>query len=146
MDKYYIAYGSNMNLEQMAFRCSSSKVVGTAILENYRLVFRGKRGNSHATIEPAKNQVVPVVIWTIPPWDEESLDVYEGFPSYYFKQNMEVNLKGKKIDAMVYIMTKGKPLGLPSSYYYGIIKDGYESANLDCNILNEAVEYTFKNM
>ena len=33
----YIAYGSNINLEQMTYRCPHSKVVGTAEIKDYEL-------------------------------------------------------------------------------------------------------------
>ena len=36
----YIAYGSNINLEQMAYRCPHSKVVGTSEIKDYELEFR----------------------------------------------------------------------------------------------------------
>ena len=36
----YIAYGSNINLEQMAYRCPHSKVVGTAEIKDYELELR----------------------------------------------------------------------------------------------------------
>ena len=36
MKKLYIAYGSNMDEEQMAFRCPTATLVGTAIVEGYR--------------------------------------------------------------------------------------------------------------
>ena len=39
--RLYIAYGSNINLEQMAFRCPNSKVVGTRMIPDYELEFRG---------------------------------------------------------------------------------------------------------
>ena len=35
----YFAYGSNMNLNQMAFRCPDAEVVDTVRLEGYRLAF-----------------------------------------------------------------------------------------------------------
>ena len=47
--KYYIAYGSNLNLEQMARRCPTAKVVGSTTLKNYRLMFRG---GSHTAVAP----------------------------------------------------------------------------------------------
>ena len=31
-NKIYIAYGSNLNLKQMKYRCPDSKVLGTAML------------------------------------------------------------------------------------------------------------------
>ena len=37
----YIAYGSNLNLKQMAMRCPTAKVVGRAMLKDYQLTFRG---------------------------------------------------------------------------------------------------------
>ena len=38
--KLYIAYGSNLNLEQMKFRCPTAKLVGKGIVENYELQFK----------------------------------------------------------------------------------------------------------
>ncbi|MGN1231560.1 MAG: gamma-glutamylcyclotransferase, partial [Anaerotignum sp.] len=29
MKKYYIAYGSNLNVRQMKFRCPTARIVGT---------------------------------------------------------------------------------------------------------------------
>ena len=48
--RLYIAYGSNINLEQMAFRCPNSKIVGTRMIPGYELEFRGV-----ATIVPKKD-------------------------------------------------------------------------------------------
>lgn len=48
-DKLYFAYGSNINLEQMDYRCPDATVVGPVVLENYELLFR--RGG-FATIVP----------------------------------------------------------------------------------------------
>ena len=47
-ERLYIAYGSNLNLEQMAHRCPTAQAVGTATLKNWRLMFY-----SVATIERA---------------------------------------------------------------------------------------------
>ena len=38
--KEYFAYGSNLNFEQMAYRCPEATVVGTAKLEGYELPSR----------------------------------------------------------------------------------------------------------
>lgn len=50
MGKLYIAYGSNLNLTQMAARCPSAKVYAKGVLNNWELVYRGRKANSHATI------------------------------------------------------------------------------------------------
>jgi hypothetical protein len=63
--------------------------------------------------------VVPVLIWEISQRDEKNLDRYEGWPSYYFKQDMTVtmtDLDGKnpqEITAMVYLMEDGHDLRCP---------------------------------
>ena len=48
--KLYIAYGSNLNLAQMKYRCPTAKFIGTGVLENYELQFKGSLHNAHATI------------------------------------------------------------------------------------------------
>ena len=63
--KYYVAYGSNLNREQMAHRCPDAKLVGTGMLSNYEMVFRGNKSNAVATVEPKKGMEVPVGIWEI---------------------------------------------------------------------------------
>ena len=52
--RLYIAYGSNLNLEQMAFRCPTAKVVGKSELKDYELLFRGGRRGAVATVEPGR--------------------------------------------------------------------------------------------
>lgn len=75
--KLYAAYGSNMNLEQMSYRCPAAKVVGTGVVRDYRLTFRGS-SRGVANIEHCKDRDVPVVLWEITKACEEALDVYEG--------------------------------------------------------------------
>lgn len=79
-DKLYFAYGSNINLEQMDYRCPDATVVGPVVLENYELLFR--RGG-FATIEPKKGERVHGLLWSITPECERSLDLYEGYPRFY---------------------------------------------------------------
>ena len=124
--KYYIAYGSNLSVEQMAVRCPDARVVGNAILYGWQLLFKGC-----ATIEPNPARNTPVLVWEISERDERSLDRYEGFPSYYYKKDLEVETfpleseEPETLTAMVYIMTEGHRLGAPSDYYYKVLEDGY---------------------
>jgi len=39
---------------------------------------------------------------------------------------------------MVYIMNKGRPLGVPDRYYYEIILNGYKEAGFDVRNLEKA--------
>lgn len=135
----YLAYGSNLNLKQMAQRCPTAKVLGGAKLNGYRLWFRGSRGSAVATVEKEKGSSVPVLLWEIQPQDEAALDRYEGYPWLYRKETVKVRFKGKWVEAMVYIMNEGRPLGAPGRYYYEVIREGYIDAGFYIPILDEAV-------
>lgn len=130
----YLCYGSNMNLEQMAYRCPQSKVVGTAMLKDYELEFRGV-----ATIVPKKGSEVPVLIWEIGQLDEVALDRYEGFPSLYGKELFNVEVNGEIMDCMAYTMNGGD-IAPPNLSYYNAIKRGYEENGLDTGYLITALE------
>lgn len=136
----YIAYGSNLNLRQMAVRCPTAKVVGAGELKDYELLFRGGRRGAVATVEPKEGVNVPVLLWKLKERDLLALDHYEGWPNFYRKEIQEVELGGKTIPAMVYIMNDGHDLGSPSQYYYNTIREGYESAGFDTDFLDAAVD------
>ena len=136
--KLYIAYGSNLSVEQMAFRCPEAKIVGKAILKDWKLVFR-----THADIEPCKGSTVPVLVWEINALDERNLDRYEGYPFYYIKKNLEVTLTDtdEKVSAMVYVMTKGRKASVPpTKHYYDIIAEGYDRFGFDKAVLEKALK------
>ena len=65
MKKLYIAYGSNLNLAQMAARCPSARVYAKGVLNNWELVYRGHKANAHATIIRKRGSTVPVLVWEI---------------------------------------------------------------------------------
>lgn len=140
-EQLYIAYGSNLNLEQMRHRCPTAEVVGTAVLKNWRLWFRGGGHSAVATIERERGFTVPVLVWRIQPRDELALDRYEGFPFLYRKETLRLTVDGKRSYAMVYIMNEaGHPYGIPSAGYLNTIREGYKSAGFDVSILIEAVK------
>ena len=127
----YIAYGSNMVEEQMAYRCPNAKLIGTGQLPNHRLEFY-----LHATVERsrARGASVPVAVWEIDADDERSLDRYEGFPTYYTKHRRKVLMDdGSEIEGMVYIMNMIRPL-IPHTSYYNGIRDAYEKLGIGFEI------------
>jgi hypothetical protein len=136
--RLYLAYGSNLNLEQMARRCPTAKVVGATVMRNWQLLFWGV-----ATIERCKGEKVPVLVWDIKPGDELALDRYEGWPNLYRKESVRVTLHGRQVRAMVYIMNHGRQQ-LPSRVYYDTIFEGYKSAGFDTNILRRAANNAAK--
>lgn len=137
--RYYAAYGSNLNLEQMKHRCPTARVVGTSSLENHQLLFRGSPYNAVATVEPCENSSVPVLIWEITPRDEKTLDIYEGAPRFYRQETLNLEVNGKSVEAMMYVMNDGHCYGIPSNYYLNVIREGYKSAGFDEQTLLDAV-------
>ena len=146
MKRYYLAYGSNLNLPQMRFRCPDAKVMGTAIIEGYELLFKGSRTGSYLTIEEKEGGKVPVAVWEVSERDEQHLDTYEGFPTFYYKADMPVTYKGiktgrnRKVDAFIYIMHEDRPLGMPSGHYVRTCMEGYRVFGFDDKLLFDAIE------
>ena len=129
-----------MDLGQMERRCPDAELVCSGTLRGYRLLFRGSKTGSYATIEPCEGAEVPVLVWEISEEDELSLDRYEGFPTFYRKETVEVETDQCAMSGMAYVMDPHRPLGAPSAYYYGVLERAYERFGFDRAILNKALE------
>ena len=135
MKKFYVAYGSNLNLEQMAFRCPTAEIYGKGVIEDWELVFK-----TYATIEPKKGKYVPVGVWMIDEFCERRLDMYEGFPLHYRKEQIDVRMyNGEIVNAMVYLMNDAK-IKAPTKKYFNTILQGYDEVGLDDRILFDALD------
>ena len=124
MKKYYIAYGSNLNVQQMKFRCPGAKVVG-----------KGPSGSA----KPEKYLEFEAEVTAD---DEKRLDAYEGYPNFYYKKNMKITLAetGKIINAFVYIMHEERKLGIPSYAYVRTCVQGYRDFGFDLKHLRLAFD------
>ena len=140
MRRLYIAYGSNMDHEQMARRCPDSLYIGEGYIEGYELLFKGSLTGSYATIEQKEDSKVPVCIWSISDQDEEALDHYEGFPNFYYKTYISANTKIGDVTGMVYIMHEKRKLGIPTGLYYNVLRACYKQYKWDTKILKEALD------
>lgn len=138
----YVAYGSNMNLEQMAYRCPNSYVVCNGELRGWKLVF-----NVHADVikTDSEDDVVPVVVWNVADVDWDRLDMYEGFPSYYIKESVNVILEnGRTEKAVVYVMANNrKGVCRPLRDYFECIENGYTENGINTSYLYKALTYSF---
>lgn len=143
--RYYIAYGSNLNIPQMRMRCPGARIIGTSVIKDYQLLFKGSKTGSYLTIEPMEGAEVPVVIWEVTETDEKALDRYEGYPNFYYKKEMTMDIKGirtgkvRRRDAFVYIMHEERELGIPSWYYVNTCLDGYRAFGFDEKYLFDAI-------
>ena len=139
-NRLFAAYGVGINRAEMAMRCPTAKLLGASTLRNHRLTFRGPHAAAVANIEPAKSRSVTVLVWDITPADEAALDLYEGFPHLYEKQQVKIRLDGMLVSCMAYVMRGDRPLGKPSAFYYSTLLEGYREAGFDPNILKAAVQ------
>ena len=142
--RYYIAYGSNLNIYQMRFRCPTARIIGTAVIPNYELLFKGSKTGSYLTIEPKDSSSVPVAVWETTAEDEAALDRYEGYPTFYYKKELTLPIKGIRTGKIrnrkvyVYIMHEDRPIGVPSNQYVRTCLEGYRDFGFDAEILKKA--------
>ncbi len=139
-DRLYFAYGSNINLDQMDYRCPDACVVGPVVLENYELLFR--RGG-FATIAPCEGGRVHGLLWSLTPDCERSLDRYEGYPRFYNKEQVTVrDGLGRELSVMAYVMDERfREPQMPSTDYYNGILKGYRQNRLPVTALKKAWDH-----
>ena len=150
--RYYIAYGSNLNIPQMQARCPGARVIGTSAIENYELLFKGSKTGSYLTIEPKAGASVPVAVWEVSEQNEMALDRYEGYPTFYYKAEMVLPITGirsgkvRRRRVFVYIMHEERSLGLPHASYMAVCREGYRAFGFNQELLTEAVMWSVEGL
>jgi hypothetical protein len=130
----YLAYGSNLNKEQMRLRCPNAQPLHGIVINNYRLVFK-----YIADIEPYKDSILYAGLWRITEKCEKHLDAYEGVDSGLYHKKYFV-YKEEKV--LYYKMNEEDTyLSPPSPSYRKTIKKGYKNFRLPIAALYEAVEH-----
>jgi gamma-glutamylcyclotransferase len=98
----YFGYGSNLWQDQMKMRCPDSKYLGVARLDDYRWMINNRgyanvvQVNTSSSTEPNYANVVYGLVYSLLPSDEERLDVNEGVPFAYTKENLPVSFWAKE--------------------------------------------------
>ena len=128
----YFAYGSNLDPEQMAWRCPGATPAGAAVLD--RWAFRiGAR--SYATVSPSSEPDAHVWggLWWLTDADLASLDRYEGVRDGLYRRDVLTVLApdrdGDSIDAIVYV-ENFDDVGWPDDVYLERILSGAEHFEL----------------
>jgi|TARA_B110000263_G_scaffold190339_1_gene168090 hypothetical protein len=133
---YYLAYGSNLNVEQMTNRCPGAKRVGSFYLNGYRLVFRGV-----ADFEKDTDSKLALGLWEITEKDEKALDRYEGVNrGHYRKILWLIDFNEVKYKALIYKMNSDS-VGSPDEYYKDTIEEGFNNFNLNKKYLEESLSH-----
>lgn len=121
MNKYfYFAYGMNTNVSSMADRCPNARDLGKASLVNHKMLFK-----YHCDVVECEGHNAPGVLWEITDECLESLDILEGYPTYYKRKLAKVLHNGQEINTLVYYMVGDNPVEFPNSHYYYMVLQGY---------------------
>ena len=116
----YFAYGSNLNVPQMAARCPDADGPERATLADHDWLIN-ERGV--ATLEPFIGSEVHGVVWRISDRDLAALDSAEGVPVRYRRDRLVVQTARGPVEAWVYIDHRVEP-GPPRPGYLERIIDG----------------------
>lgn len=116
----YFAYGANLDLQGMQLRCPGCQPLGTAVLPDHRLVFRGV-----ADIETAKGSEVHGALYEITDDHLRMLDRFEGYPRLYIRRQVQVVTdKDATTQATVYQMSRRDGYSPPFQDYLEVILSG----------------------
>ena len=139
--KYYWAYGSNLNIDQMLARCPDAKALDPLYLNNAALVFR-----LYADVVGRKDSRIAGGLWKVTPDDIEALDRYEGVKSgFYRKLYFTLNYRGREEPCLFYKMTRRYQKGVspPSDAYLETIVKGFEDFGLERELLDSALQHAW---
>lgn len=129
----YFAYGSNMDHEQMQSRCPEHRVIGTARLPNYTLVFtRWSRSwnSGTADILPERGKEICGVLYDLTLDDLKRMDKFADYPNSYIRQDVSVEIGGAThaspfLPALTYVAIR-QGIFLPSRAYLSKMIEGAE--------------------
>lgn len=130
----YFAYGMNTNLDGMAQRCPGATSLGPARLDNYEFVFR-----THADIAKTPGSVCHGVLWDITPEHLRALDALEGYPYYYTRFRVRVNLRDHRVYALTYQMNDQSYLQEPGAGYLQMVTEGYQQNGVPTDQIDHAI-------
>ncbi|WP_323090930.1 gamma-glutamylcyclotransferase family protein [Allobaculum sp. JKK-2023] len=143
MKLYYLAYGSNLNLDQMERRAPTAKVYGSGWLPDHQLVMRGIPGRSYLDVIPSPSSKVPVGCFCMEDSDLSSLDEYEGYPDLYKRKTIELPIHKPDgsvcvLECFYYQMVTDDDLAPCSKFYFEECLQGYQDFCFDQTYLANA--------
>jgi hypothetical protein len=78
-------------------------------------------------------------MWDITDECEIALDMLEGFPTFYGKKYIDVEINNKTYKAMIYQMIGNRlDYASPSKYYQYLLEEGYQEHGLELNQIYNA--------
>ena len=137
----YFGYGSNLWKQQMKQRCPTSEFLGIARLNGYQWIIND-RGYANVVevsdTKKAKDCEAWGLVFRLQPSDEDRLDLNEGVPESYTKEDISTGFwptgkdwtidKAEKKDMLVYIDRKRTEADVPKKEYIYRMNMGIKDA------------------
>lgn len=135
-DLFYLAYGTNLNIQNMIKLCPDALLLETERLYGFRLVFRGPHnGEAWLSLVKDPSSSIPVALWQITPKDKEALVRYERCP----QEHDEIHLVLGRRHCFTYVIAPAYPFATPSETYYHTVEAGYKELGFDLLELHQAL-------
>lgn len=136
LSEYYLAYGSNLNIEDMVKRCPDALFMETDLLCDRALTFKGEAdGRGFLTLVGESGSKVNVALWKLTERDVRSLDDYEELGDLYEIEHLMLGNKR----CFTYVMKSRYPSALPSAEYMKKVEKGYQDCGFDLCYLQQAL-------
>ncbi|MCB1674597.1 MAG: gamma-glutamylcyclotransferase, partial [Pseudomonadales bacterium] len=128
---WYIAYGSNMDIERLEQRIGKPKDSVAIVLDGYKLTFNKRDGNGdvYANLMCHLEAKTPAVAWRIDAEQLAKLDYFEGTPLHYLRIGFAFQhpTEGASL-GQAYLANPKKLVKeqTPNSNYLRFISNGYQ--------------------
>jgi hypothetical protein len=123
----HFAYGSNMDRRMMWRRCPGARLIGGAVLRDYRFIITK---DGYASIVAARGALVHGLLWRLTPRDLAALNAYENIDAgLYRAASLTVQAGGRAVRALVYLGRSGVP-GRPRLGYMELVAAAAREAGL----------------
>jgi gamma-glutamylcyclotransferase len=129
----YFAYGSNMDPDQMHRHVALADPLGPARLDGYRIAFSlypTGWGGGVANLEPDPAGHVWGLLWAMPDDGLEPLDTYEGHPTFYRREELEVTGPDGPVTAWTYRVAHQTGYVRPTDEYVAVVEAGMRRLGL----------------
>lgn len=134
-DYYYFGYGHLTLSKETRHLARDAEYVGIGRLNDWQLVIR-----NFCDIENKQGQHVLGTVWRVTLNDLKRMDQHEAVPEHYERLPLEVEVDGKTVTAMVYIMTpEYRVKHGPTEKYIRQITTGYKEHGLPLEQIKQAM-------
>ncbi len=139
MQKYFIAYGTNIKTDELAKSFPEAKIISYGYVKNYALEFVGFNGHAIAIAVKKRGEKLPVAIWDFPKEMRYTLSNFESFPYLYERKTVVAHVGKMRLRGEIYVTKQKLNYGKPSKDYLNKLKEAYAEAGFDPQLIEIAL-------